>query len=476
MFRSTGSVIRLLLVLLSLCWGGTSIAQAPASAAKPAKVTEPAKPVKLKRLALVVGNGAYKSDPLPNPVNDAQDMVALLKQAGFEVIQRENASLKDMHLALREFGDRLSRETLGLFYFAGHGVQVRGRNYLLPVDADIGREDEVSFNALDLQAVLEKMDTARNHTNVIVLDACRNNPFATRFKLANAGLAQIDAPPGTFVAFATAPGSVAADGAGRNGLYTKHILGNLTKPGAHIEDAFKQVRAAVRAESGGAQTPWESTSLETELVLKSAPPKPPAPKKVEAATAPALPSKPRSVSIGAAPVFVIGDWWEWRITNELTGEIRTSRRSITQIDADTVTQDNGVVRDHSGNARTDRINTKLRNYQPSSMFFVFPMSPGLSWNGTITETGEDYAGTQEVKIRVLGEEEIDTPMGRLKTIKVERNGEWKNLKTNKTGVTRWTYWYHGPAKQAVRYERSNATSEGRLLFKETQELVAFGVK
>lgn len=143
-------------------------------------------------------------------------MAVLLKRAGFEVIQRDNASLKEMHLALREFGDRLSRETLGLFYFAGHGVQVRGRNYLLPVDADIGREDEVAFNALDLQSVLEKMDTARNHTNVIVLDACRNNPFATRFKLTNAGLAQIDAPPGTFVAFATAPGSVAADGAGRN--------------------------------------------------------------------------------------------------------------------------------------------------------------------------------------------------------------------------------------------------------------------
>lgn len=475
MFRSTACAIRLLLVLLSLCCGGASTAQTTVSAAKAAKAAEPAKPVKLKRLALVVGNSAYKSDPLPNPVNDAQDMAALLKQAGFDVIQRENASLKDMHLALREFGDRLSRETLGLFYFAGHGVQVRGRNYLLPVDADIGREDEVAFSALDLQAVLEKMDTARNHTNVIVLDACRNNPFATRFKLTNAGLAQIDAPPGTFVAFATAPGSVAADGAGRNGLYTKHLLANLTKPGAHIEDAFKQVRAAVRAESGGAQTPWESTSLETELVLKSAPPKPP-PKKVEVAPAPAAPSKPRSVSTGTAPAFAIGDWWEWRMTNELTGEIRSLKRSITQIDADTVTQDNGVVRDHSGNARVERINGKLRSYQPSSMFFVFPLSPGLSWSGTVTENGEDYAGTNDVKIRVIGEEEIDTPMGRLKTIKVERTGDWKNLKTNRTGTTRWTYWYHGPAKQAVRYERSNTTAEGRLLYKETQELVAFGVK
>ncbi len=459
--------------LLATCLWSFAVTAAAAQA------TVPTKPAKLTRLALVIGNGAYKGDQLPNPPNDAQDMAALLKRSGFEVIQRENASLKEMHLALREFGDRLSRETLGLFYFAGHGVQVRGRNYLLPVDADIGREDEVAFNALDLQAVLEKMDTARNHTNVIVLDACRNNPFATRFKLANAGLAQIDAPPGTFVAFATAPGSVAADGAGRNGLYTKHLLANMTRPGAPIEDAFKQVRAAVRAESRGAQTPWESTSLETELVLKSAPPPPP-PKKVEIAaattTAAPTPSKPRSVSIGSAPVFAIGDWWEWRITNELTGEVRTNRRSIIKIDADDITQDNGMVRDHSGNVRAERLNGKLRTYQPSAMFFVFPLSPGISWSGMVNEGGDDHAGTNDVRIRVIGEEEVDTPMGRLKTIKVERTGDWKNTKTGKTGTTRWSYWYHGPAKVPVRYERSNTTSEGRLLVKELQELVAFGVK
>ena len=188
-----------------------------------AQIPEPAKPVKVSRLALVIGNGTYPGNALANPPNDAADMAALLKQSGFDVIQRENASLKEMYRALREFGDKLTRETLGLFYFAGHGVQVRGRNYLLPVDADIGREDEVAFNALDLQAVLEKMVSARNHTNLIILDACRNNPFASKFKLANSGLAQIDAPPGTVVAFATAPGSVAADGIGsgaRNGLYT----------------------------------------------------------------------------------------------------------------------------------------------------------------------------------------------------------------------------------------------------------------
>ena len=301
-----------------------------------AQTPEPAKPIKLTRLALVIGNGAYPGNALVNPPNDAADMAALLKQSGFEVIQRENASLKEMHRALREFGDRLSRETLGLFFFAGHAVQVRGRNYLLAVDADVAREDEVAFNSLDLQAVLEKMDSARNHTNLIILDACRNNPFASKFKLANSGLAQIDAPPGTVVGFATAPGSVAADGRGRNGLYTKHLLANLGKPGARIEDAFKQVRVAVRAESDGAQTPWESTSLESELILKRAPPKPvaaPAPKVVA--------TRSISTNPGAAPRFEIGDWWEWRMTNELTCDVRTAKRSITSISGDTVTQDNG---------------------------------------------------------------------------------------------------------------------------------------
>ncbi|MBL8515315.1 MAG: caspase family protein, partial [Betaproteobacteria bacterium] len=354
-------------------------------------------PKKPSRIALVIGNGAYKSVPLPNPSNDARDMAALLKDAGFEVVHRENATLKEMHLALREFGDQLKRESLGLFYFAGHGVQVRGRNFLIPVDADIGREDEVAFSALDVQAVMEKMDTARNHTNLIILDACRDNPFSTKVKLANAGLAQIDAPPGSFVAFATAPGSTAADGNGRNGLYTQHLLTHLTQPGVRIEDAFKQVRAAVRTASKGAQTPWESTSLESELVLKASPPV----KRVEAPALSVAPSKARTLSIGAAPAYVVGDWWEWRMTNDLTGEGHHYRRSIVSVDGDSVTQDNGLVRDTAGNARMERINGKDRTYQPSSMIFLFPMSAGVSWNGTITESGENYAGIQEVRIRVM---------------------------------------------------------------------------
>ncbi|MBL8521638.1 MAG: caspase family protein [Betaproteobacteria bacterium] len=440
--------------------------------AQPPGAPDPAK--KPSRVALVIGNAAYRHVPLPNPVHDATDMAALLKEAGFEVVYRENASLKDMHLALREFGDRLKRESLGLFFFAGHGLQVRGRNYLVPVDADIGREDEVAFSALDLQAVMEKLDTARNHTNVILLDACRDNPFATRFKVANAGLAQIDAPPGTVVAFATAPGSTAADGSGRNGLYTKHLLANLARPGVQIEEAFKQVRAAVRAESRGRQTPWESTSLEGELVFK---PAPPPPKRADPPKpAPAAPGKPRSIAIGAAPAFAVGDWWEWRVTNELSGEVRTYKRSVVKTDSEGVTMDNGLVRDHAGNTLKEKIGGKVRTYSPSAMFYFFPMTPGLSWSGTVTEGGDDYSGSNLVTLRVIGEEEIDTALGKLRAIRLERTGEWRNARNGKTGISRWTFWYHGPAKQAVRFERSNTTHDGRLFFKEVQEIMAFGVK
>src|SRR5205085_3400157 len=130
--------------------------------------------------------------PLANPLNDAADMAQALQASGFTVIRRDNASLREMHLALREFGDRLGRQSTGVFYFAGHGLQVRGRNYLLPVDADVAREDEVAFAALDLGAVMEKIDSAKNPVNIVVLDACRNNPFGNRLTASAKGLAQVE--------------------------------------------------------------------------------------------------------------------------------------------------------------------------------------------------------------------------------------------------------------------------------------------
>src|SRR5688572_5399922 len=269
------------------------------------------------RVALVIGNGKYAAAPLPNPVNDAQDMAMALEAAGFTVIRRENASLKEMVLALREFGDKLGRTSTGVFYFAGHGLQVRGRNYLVPVDADIAREDEVAFAALDLAAVMEKLDSARNPLNLVILDACRNDPFGKRLKLAQTGLAQVDAPAGTLIAFATAPGSVAADGGGRNGLYTRHLLEQMRKPGIPVEETFRNVRAAVRKDSAGRQIPWESTSLESHFAFHVPPPAPPKVASAPASAPTGKAGKPRSVPASAPPTLTAGDTWTYRMRDLL---------------------------------------------------------------------------------------------------------------------------------------------------------------
>lgn len=218
------------------------------------------------RIALVIGNNDYVSGPLSNPVNDANAMASALRGAGFAVTVRLDARIGEMVQSLRSFGEQLRAggpNAVGLFYFAGHGMQIRGRNFLIPAGADIRHEDEVAYLALDAQAVLDKMETAGNGTNLMILDACRNNPFARSFRSASQGLAHMDAPVGTLVAFATAPGAVASDGEGAaNGLYTSHLLSTIRLPGLKVEDVFKQVRAAVRRASAGRQVPWEATSLE----------------------------------------------------------------------------------------------------------------------------------------------------------------------------------------------------------------------
>lgn len=224
-----------------------------------------------QRVALVIGNGAYKDAPLTNPVNDARAIAQALKESGFSVIIRENVDQRGMLSALREFGDLLRAGGTGLFYYAGHGMQIKGRNYLIPVGASIDREDEVAYSAVDAQAVLDKMEAAGNVANIMILDACRNNPFTRSTRSGQAGLAQMDAPVGTLVAYATSPGAVASDGSGTNGLYTQHLLNAIRQPSSKVEDVFKQVRANVRRDSQGKQVPWESTSLEGDFYFRGGP-------------------------------------------------------------------------------------------------------------------------------------------------------------------------------------------------------------
>jgi uncharacterized caspase-like protein len=214
-----------------------------------------------KRLALVIGNQAYNVRPLLNPRNDADDMSRALKNAGFEVIDVRDASLAQMRNAVRQFGDRLLTRDVGLVYYSGHGIEVRGRNYFIPVNADIKRSDEIADQSLDVNLILEKMETAKKGVNILIVDACRDDPFGRSFRSSSRGLANMDAPQGTIIAFATSPGKVAADGEGRNSPYTKNLIKTMQIPNLPIEQVFKQVRRAVQQETKNQQTPWENTSL-----------------------------------------------------------------------------------------------------------------------------------------------------------------------------------------------------------------------
>ena len=160
---------------------------------------------KESRTALVIGNGAYKSSPLSNPVNDANDMAAALKKLGFSVRLKINADQRSMERSIREFGKDLRSGSIGLFYFAGHGLQVHGRNYLIPIGADVGSEADIKYEAVDAGRVLSQMYEAENGLNIIILDACRDNPYARSFRSSEKGLAKMDAPTGSILAYATAP-------------------------------------------------------------------------------------------------------------------------------------------------------------------------------------------------------------------------------------------------------------------------------
>jgi uncharacterized caspase-like protein len=219
------------------------------------------------KIALLIGNSAYREAPLRNSVNDVRAMAQTLRELGFTVLAHENTTKRVMETAILEFGRRLTDGGVGFFYYAGHGLQVRGRNYLVPVDAEIDSEAATRIAAVDVDLLLEQLNEAKNRVNVVILDACRNNPFERRLRGASKGLAAIDAARGTLVAYATAPGSVAADGEGANGLYTDERLQALRVPGLKVEEVFKRVRVGVTSRSKGAQTPWESSSLTGDLVV-----------------------------------------------------------------------------------------------------------------------------------------------------------------------------------------------------------------
>lgn len=223
-----------------------------------------------ERFALVIGNGNYQAAPLNNPVNDADDMAATLKRLGFSVIVKKNATLQGMEEAIREFGEQLKRGRIGLFFYAGHGVQISGKNYLIPVGATIRKETDAKYHAVDTEMIIDEMANAGSSVNIVILDACRDNPFGRSFRSASRGLAVISsAPKGTLITYSTSPGKVASDGSGRNSPYTSSLVKFMQMADLPVEDVFKRVRKELVQKTGGQQIPWELSSLEGDFVFKS---------------------------------------------------------------------------------------------------------------------------------------------------------------------------------------------------------------
>jgi hypothetical protein len=299
-----------------------------------------------KRVALVVGNGRYASSPLTNPANDADLIAATLRGLGFEVRLQKNADQASMKRAIEDFGaalDKAGPDSIGLFYYAGHGVQMNGRNYLIPVGANINRDADVDIEAVSADWVLEQMRSARNRLNFVILDACRNNPFVRSFRSADGGLAKMDAPAGVLIAYSTAPGDVAADGEGSNSPYSVALAQAMRDSDEPAELMFKQARDAVRHATADRQTPWEASSLTGQNFYFATAARPAAP--AAAPTAAIGPDGGRARTpvakkvdvddpfANTAPVFMtnalckrtVGDW---RIENEsMNGIVRLDEKA-----------------------------------------------------------------------------------------------------------------------------------------------------
>ncbi len=224
------------------------------------------------KLALIIGNADYKLKPLRNAVNDARAVALAMRDVGFSLIVRENASQASMIDAMKEFWLRGRRSDARVLYFAGHGLQHKGRNYLIPVDMVIDQEEDVPRKAASVDEMVDKLNENNKGVNVVILDACRTPPVVGSTRTRGAGnlgasrswgpgLAQVSAPQGTLIAFSTAPGAIAYDGVDGGSAYTRHLVDQLKTPGQSIEQLFKRVRIAVARDTGNKQVPWESSSL-----------------------------------------------------------------------------------------------------------------------------------------------------------------------------------------------------------------------
>lgn len=476
----------------------------------------------LPRAALIFGNSAYPDMPLGNPANDANAIAAELQRLGFSVDLQIDTRRTAMEESIRRYSASLARtHAVGLFYFAGHGLQLDWRNFLVPVDARLDRADDVPRQTIDLGNLLNGLGKAGNPMNIVVLDACRDNPFGSEHKTGK-GLSQMDAPIGTLLAYATAPGNVASDGTGRNGLYTENLLREMVTPEARIEDVFKRVRLAVRRSSQGQQIPWESTSLEEdfyfippaemrkrsqdeldrrfaeELALwekaeKAGEPGPlvaylktypsgrfselaqtmldrlmasQGEKKIRIANAA---NNPYTKGSAVAGQFRVGDRYTYRavdlLTNIQSGEYTQVVTGIT--DSEVIYNKGAAITDLLGNPQKTPDGRRYSQNQ----FYASEYQLGKTWSTryrvTLRGGKEDEA---EENFRVVAREQITVPAGTFDAFRVESTGH----RIRDPVTVKRTYWVApGKFARSIAHELTSKNTRGQFLTTDRTELVSF---
>jgi len=473
------------------------------------------------RVALVIGNAAYAGSPLRNPGRDARAMAELLGGLGFQVIEERDAGRARMEAAIERAAAALrGRQGIGLLYYAGHALQIDWHNYMLPVDIRIETAADVPKQGLDVQRVLQAFQSAATRTNILVLDACRDNPFAAT-RVGARGLAPMDAPPGTFFAYATAPGNVADDGseADGNGLYTRYLLQELKKPDARIEDVFKRVRLQVRQATQGRQIPWESTSLEEDFVfatgqrvaapgvsererefdeeraewerLRASPraedffaflQRHPSGAYAELAQF-ALDRLSRPQLVAQAPAalqavatlppgvdrFRVGDEWEVVRTDHLNGDATSSRRGrVTAVQgARVLVNDGRVVFDQMGSVIVNETGTK----DPGILFVPADLRLGKRWRSAFRNIQPDGLVTKNYyDHRVEALEDVTLPAGRFTAYRVASTGQ--AIRPNGGSDLQVTHWIDASTMWIVRTAAKRTTMhKGWLEFHATDEMV-----
>jgi len=433
-----------------------------------------------ERVALVVGNASYPSAPLRNTRKDAVAMVAALERLGFSVQAVQDGTAAQIRSAIAKLVASVTDRTgVVLIYYAGHGVQLDNRNFMIPVDAALTAQSDLRTQAIDVGAATASLENSPRAIRIVILDACRDNPF--RGVGSGAGLAQMDAPVGTFIAFATAPGNVASDGAATatNGVYTGALLQELENPSGSLESIFKRVRLRVRQQTHGQQIPWESTSLEREFSFDAVTSHresdeiafraelaqwsritasgraddfyeyllrnpngyfaEAAQARIErlAATQPVRPVGTKAMSILPAgrPLFSLGDRFVYR-ERDAAGVSKANRDlTVTAVKAATVEVNGGAeVWDWVGNLIDDNVGTRVSR-SPAKIWIPAELYVGKKWRTAYSATSSYGTTTLFWDFSITSKEEVSTPAGTFMTYRIAGTSEISNGKKQQESLS-----------------------------------------